>query len=238
MNASHPSLAPQAADRKLLVWDAPVRLFHLLMIASFALAWITAESDAWLALHIASGTTMAVLVAFRLVWGLVGTRHARFVNFVRGPREALGYLGSLLRGRPEHHTGHNPAAAWAILALLALTALVVGSGWALIGGLGGHFVEEAHEVLAAAMLALVGVHVLGVLVHSLVHRENIVAAMIDGRKRGAPDQGIRRAWTLVAVLMLAALVALWTTQWQTLAAGPAASAAVEGHGRHGDDDDD
>ena len=88
------------------------------------------------------------------------------------------------------------------------------------------------------MLALVGLHVLGVLVHTLMHRENIVAAMIDGRKRGAPDQGIRRAWTLVAVLMLAALVALWTTQWQTLAAGPAASAAAEGHGRHGDDDDD
>ena len=238
MNASHPSLAQQAADRKLLVWDAPVRLFHGLMIASFALAWITAENDAWLALHIASGTTMAVLVAFRLVWGLIGTRHARFVNFVRGPGEALRYLGSLLRGRPEHHTGHNPAAAWAILALLALTALVVGSGWALLGGLGGRFTEGAHEALAAAMLALVGLHVLGVLVHTLMHRENIVAAMIDGRKRGAPDQGIRRAWTLVAVLMLAALVALWTTQWQTLAAGPAASAAAEGHGRHGDDDDD
>ena len=75
-------------------------------------------------LHVTLGYTMAGLVAFRILWGLVGTRHARFASFVRGPAAVARYLGSLLRGRPEHHSGHNPAGALAIVALLVLTLAV------------------------------------------------------------------------------------------------------------------
>ncbi|HSN19777.1 MAG TPA: cytochrome b/b6 domain-containing protein, partial [Usitatibacter sp.] len=197
-----------------LVWDAPVRVFHWLMVLAFAGAYLTAESERFRLVHVTLGYTMAGLVAFRLVWGLVGTRHARFASFVRGPREIGRYIGSILRGRPEHHAGHNPAGAVAIIALLALTAIVALSGWATYEELGGHWLEETHEAIANAMLAIVGVHIAGVVLGSLVHREKLVAAMVTGRKAAAPGEGIRRAWRSVAAMLLAGVLAFWWTQFQ------------------------
>ena len=100
--------------RKVLIWDAPVRVFHWLMVLSFAGAYLTAESERWRLTHVTLGYTMAGLVAFRVLWGLVGTRHARFSSFVRGPAAIARYLRGLVGGRPEHHAGHNPAGALAI----------------------------------------------------------------------------------------------------------------------------
>ena len=94
-----------------LVWDLPVRLFHWLLVLCFAGAWLTAESEHWRLVHVTLGYTMAALVAFRIVWGLLGTRYARFSSFVRGPSAVLAYLRSLSGPKPEHHTGHNPAGA-------------------------------------------------------------------------------------------------------------------------------
>jgi cytochrome b len=241
------SAAP--APRRILVWDAPVRVFHWLMVLSFAGAWLTAESERFRLLHVTLGLTMAGLVAWRLVWGLVGTRHARFASFVRGPRAALRYLGSLLRGRPEHHAGHNPAGALAIVVLILLAVGVTATGWAHYQGFGGEWLEGAHEAAATLMLVLVGVHVAGVVLGSRLHRENLVRAMVTGRKDGAPSEGIRRAWGGVAALMLAAVLGFWWTQWQGapdatgLGAGPAGTAvatAQTGHGGRGagDEDDD
>lgn len=121
---SPPSDNPLPNDpgsRKILVWDAPVRVFHWLMVLSFAGAYLSAESERWQLLHVTLGYTMAGLVVFRILWGLIGTQHARFSAFVHGPRTVVRYLGTLLRGRPEHYTGHNPAGALAIVALLMLT---------------------------------------------------------------------------------------------------------------------
>lgn len=211
---AHPG-AHSAAAHKVLVWDAPVRVAHWLMALSFFGAYLTAESERWRLLHVTLGYTMAALVLFRIVWGLVGTRHARFSNFVRGPKAALRYLGSLVSGKPEHHTGHNPAGALAILALLALALGTAASGWALYNEIGGDVLEEVHEVLANSMLALVGVHVAAVLLSSWLHRENLVGAMISGRKAGAPEEAIRSAWRSVAVLMLAAVLGFGWLQWQS-----------------------
>lgn len=199
---------------RILVWDAPVRVFHWLMVLCFAGAWITAESESWRLLHVTLGYTMAGLVAFRLAWGLVGPRHARFRSFVRGPKTVLRYLGALLRGRPEHHTGHNPAGALAIVGLLALAAVVTFSGWAAYDEVWRHWPGDLHEAAAEAMLALAGLHVAGVVVGSLAHRENLVGAMITGRKAGPPDQALRRAWHGVAALMIVAVLAFWWWQWQ------------------------
>jgi cytochrome b len=204
---------PQAM-RKALVWDAPVRVCHWLMVASFTGAWLTAESERWRVLHVTFGYTMAGLVAFRILWGLVGTRHARFANFVRGPAAAVRYLLSMLRGRPEHHAGHNPAGALAIVALLGLALAVTLSGWATLNGIGGDWLGEAHEAAAGLMLAVVGVHVAGVLAGSWMHRENLVAAMIDGRKAAWPEDGVRSAWRSVAALMVVAVLGFWSLQWQ------------------------
>jgi cytochrome b len=184
---SRATQAPGPATVK--VWDVLVRIFHWSFAACFAGAWLTAESERWRDVHVMLGYTMLGLVAFRLVWGFAGPRHARFTSFVRGPAAIARYLRSLLSARPEHHLGHNPAGAVAIVLLLGLAVLAGASGWAVFNGLGGEWLEEAHEFLAGSMLAVVGVHLAGVAVSSWLHRENLVAAMLTGRKndpRGRP----------------------------------------------------
>lgn len=205
--------ATQAAQPQVLVWDFPVRVFHWLMVASFAGAWLTAESERWRQVHVTLGYTMAGLVAFRILWGLVGTKPARFSNFVRGPARAARYVASILRGDAEHHTGHNPAGALAIVALLLLAAGVTASGWAHFNEIGGGAMEEVHEVAANIMIALIGVHLLGVVVGSWVHRENLVRAMVTGRKAGRTQEGARRAWRGVGIALLAAVLGFWALQW-------------------------
>jgi cytochrome b len=198
----------------MLVWDAPVRVFHWLLVLCFAGAWLTADSERWRLAHITLGYTSAALVGFRLLWGLVGTRYARFSSFVHGPRAAWAYLRSLPGARPQHHVGHNPAGALAIVALLGLVLTVSALGWAIEADLGGDWLAELHEGAASLMLGIAALHVLGVAIGSLVHRENLVRAMIDGRKRTEPGEGIRRPWRPLAVLMLAAVLAFWAVQWQ------------------------
>jgi len=216
----------------------PVRVFHWLMVASFAGAYLTAESERWRLLHVTLGYTMAGLVGFRIFWGLVGTRYARFSSFLRGPQAIARYLKSLLSGKPEHHTGHNPAGALAILAMLLLTLAVTASGWAVYNDVAGKWLEETHEVAANVMLTVIGVHIVAVLVSSWLHHENMVGSMISGRKPGRPEEGVRRAWTSVALLMLAAVVSFWWLQWQSApAAGagadqPVVSAKAARHDRH------
>jgi len=197
----------------VLVWDAPVRVFHWLMVVCFAGAYLTSESEAWRLLHVTLGYTMAGLVAFRMVWGLVGTRYARFASFVRGPRAVAAYLRSLLTHQPQHHTGHNPAGALAIVAMLALTATIAATGWATYDELAGEWVAELHEVVANGMLLLVGFHIAAVVISSWLHHENLARAMLTGRKVGAPNQGIHNAWRMVAGLLLVAVVGFWYLQW-------------------------
>jgi len=246
MSASRADLAEAAPDlvlarRKVLVWDAPVRVFHWLMVASFTGAYLSAESERWRLLHVTLGYTMAGLVAFRIVWGLIGTRHARFASFVRGPAAVLRYLGGLLRGRPEHHTGHNPAGALGIIALLGLTLVIAASGWAAFNDVGGEWLARLHDRSASLMLFLVGVHVAAVMVSSWLHHENLVGAMLDGKKSGQPQEGLRSAWRSVAALMVAAVIGFWWLQWQ--AAPPAggvenpdaASAQMQAQGHAHDD---
>ena len=232
-------------SRSILVWDAPVRVFHWLLVLSFAGAFITAESERWRLLHVTLGYTAAGLVAFRLLWGLVGTRHARFASFVRGPRAVAGYLRGLLSRDGTHPVGHNPAGGWAIVGLLAMTLAVGATGFATFNDLGGGWLEELHEGLANAMLALVAVHVLGVVAGSRLHGENLVRSMVTGRKNGLPSDGIGSAWRSVAVLMLAAVLGFWSWQWtqapdaaqlQARAEARAQSHADRHHGREDDDD--
>jgi cytochrome b len=236
------------AARGVLVWDLPVRLFHWLMVASFAGAWLTAESERWRLVHVTLGYTMAGLVVFRLLWGLFGTRHARFGDFIRGPRKVLAYLKSVLAGKPEHHVGHNPAGAIAIVAMLLLTLATAGFGWATYNDMGGDWLEEAHEVAANLMMAVVIVHLAGVALASLMHRENLVRAMVTGRKQADPAEGVARAWRSVGAMMLAAVLGFWWLQWQDAPAGGAqaqahvqatagAGADAVARGKRDDDDD-
>ncbi len=198
------------AAREVRVWDPLVRVFHWSLVATFTLAWLTGEEES--AVHVWAGYGVAGLVGFRLVWGFVGPRHARFRDFVRPPREVLAYARSLLAGRARRYLGHNPLGGLMVLVLLASL-----SGTAVTGHLlqqseetehgaaafviapaqadereeehesrhsaEHEWLEEAHEWFANFTLLLVFVHVGGVLVMSAVHRENLVRAMFNGRKR-------------------------------------------------------
>ena len=120
-----------------------------------------------------------------MIWGLVGTRHARFSDFVTSPATAIGYLGDVAQGRARRYLGHNPAGGLMIVALLiALTGTCLTGYLMTMPGLwSAKWIEEVHEVAAHATLALVGLHVLGVIVSSVLHNENLVRAMLTGRKR-------------------------------------------------------
>jgi cytochrome b len=195
---------------RILVWDVPTRVFHWLLAGSFVGAFLTAESERFRDLHVLLGYTLLALIGFRLVWGVIGTRYARFRSFAFRPSQVLAYLWSLLRGAPPHYVGHNPVGSWVIYALL-LTGLISGaSGYAVYNEFGGEWLEELHEGAANGMLMLVAVHVAGVLVSSLLHRENLVRAMINGYKHGEAGQGVRHAHWLIGAVLLGGAVAFWT----------------------------
>ena len=187
-------------DNTVKVWDPVVRIGHWTLVISFFTAYFT--EDDFLTAHVWAGYVLGAVVCFRLIWGFVGTRHARFTNFVRSPSTTIKYLSDLARNRSRRYIGHNPAGAAMILALLTLLAATVFSGLMVYGleegagPLAGVLVENAeqeevweeiHEVLANLTLLMVGLHVAGMLFSAYAHRENLVKAMITGRKRASDD---------------------------------------------------
>ncbi len=196
---------------KVLIWDWPVRIGHWLLAGAFALAWMTGDSEEWRLVHAFAGGTVVGVILFRLLWGIVGTRHARFASFVRGPGAVLDYVVGLPRRKESGYAGHNAAGGWAIVALLALGLLGGASGWFAYQDTGGEWLEELHEALVAGMLAVAALHVAGVIVSSLAHRENLVRAMFTGFKQGRPDEAIARTqwWVLVPMLSFVVACAWW-----------------------------
>lgn len=186
-------------DRTERVWDPLIRVFHWGVAVAFALAWLTGEAET--PLHDLFGYAILVLIGMRVVWGLIGTRHARFTDFVRRPATVIAYLRDIAAFRARRHLGHNPAGgAMVVLMLLSLVATSVtgmmlegaefGTGWFAEWGNArayGHdaaeWIEELHEAVAGFTLLLVTLHVAGVLLASLQHGENLIRSMLDGRKR-------------------------------------------------------
>ncbi len=194
---------------RILVWDWPTRGGHWLMAAAFMAAYVTGESEEWRLVHVMAGGVLAGVVTFRIVWGLVGSHHARFENFLDSPKAAVAYLSSLSKGQPAHHTGHNPAGGWAIVALLLLCLATAASGWPLYQDIGGEWLEELHEVVVNGMLLLVAIHLAGVAVGSIAHKENLPRTMITGYKRGKLEEAITgtRLWALPLLLASAGFCA-------------------------------
>ena len=167
------------------VWDPFVRFFHWSLVAGFVVAYATGDEIE--KVHVAAGYTIAGLVAARIVWGLIGPRHARFSNFVRCPRGVLSYLRDVALLRAPRYLGHNPAGGAMIVALLAALIGTCTTGYMMTTDAywGAKWVEGVHELFANLTVGLIVAHVLGVLVASFEHRENLVASMITGRKRKA-----------------------------------------------------
>lgn len=184
--------------KQITVWDLPVRLFHWLLVGSIAVSFLSSEEDSILATwHMTAGWIAAVLIAFRLSWGFIGGKHARFASFIR-PSELLPHLRGLFKGKAERSVGHNPLGGMAVLALLGGTAAVVWTGIQLTGAGGS---EDLHETIAYGLLGLIAVHVIGVIVMSVMTRDNLVKAMITGRKpaAGLPAQPSERPRALAAL---------------------------------------
>ena len=195
--------------QKIRVWDVPTRVFHWSLATSFLGLFITGDSERWRDIHAWLGYTVLGLLAFRLIWGLIGSRYARFSEFTRSPLEAIRYLLSLVKGNPHRYVGHNPAGAVAIYLLLALGLASGVSGWMVFEEIGGDAFEELHEILANTMLAVVIVHILGVLLSSVLHRENLVRAMVTGNKVGERSESIESSRWIVGLLLIAMVIGIW-----------------------------
>jgi cytochrome b len=170
------------------VWDPFVRVFHWSLVGLFAFAFLT--GDEWETPHEFAGYVIAALVAARILWGLVGSRNARFSTFVRSPAEVVRFVAATARFSAPRYLGHNPAGAVMILALLAAIAVIATTGYMMTTNAywGIEWVEELHEAAAYATLGLVALHVAGVVLASVEHGENLVRAMFTGRKRApGPD---------------------------------------------------
>lgn len=193
------------------VWDLPTRVFHWTLVACILIAWPTAADEGFLLrVHAIAGHGALALVAFRLVWGVIGSRHSRFGDFIRPWSEVRAYARRLAVLRPPAFTGHNPLGGWMIVLLLVMTAATALTG---VLSLSVHAFEDLHEGIANTLLILAGIHVLGVLVDWLLTGDNLVRAMVTGVKTPAVDRPVAPespfvpGWRGVAAGALT--VALW-----------------------------
>jgi cytochrome b len=210
MQLTHGVLKLEGMKRNILVWDLPTRLFHWTLAGSFLGAYAIAVSSdddgALFVAHMLLGAVAAFAVTLRLLWGLVGSRYARFASFVPGLGKLVGYVKGLFDRGGERYIGHNPGSTFAIYGMLLATLAVATSG-ALIGTY-GDAAEEVHEVFAHGLFALSAIHLAGVVTHTLRRRDGALSSMIDGRKEGRPEQGIRSAHPVVGLVFLG-LTAAW-----------------------------
>jgi cytochrome b len=174
----HPPGPASQESERVRVWDPFVRVFHWGLAAAVGIAFATEDEPQ--ELHTAAGYVVMGLIGARLLWGLIGPRHALWSDFVRGPRAVVAYLGDIVRGHPARYLGHNPAGGAMAVALICGLLATTLTGLAALSNEG---MENVHEALAYGTLFLVSLHLLGVALASFQHRENLVHAMIDGYKR-------------------------------------------------------
>jgi cytochrome b len=165
------------------VWDPLVRIFHWSLVGLFAFSYFT--GDEWKKAHVYSGYAIIGLIAIRVIWGLVGSRHARFADFIYSPRTVLTFLVDTMRMRAKRYLGHNPAGGMMVVALLLTVSAIATTGYMMTTDAfwGIEWVEDVHEGAVNVALGLVALHILGVILASLEHRENLVRSMLTGRKR-------------------------------------------------------
>ena len=198
-----------------LVWDLPTRAFHWSLVLSFTGAYLTGENDHYALLHVSCGFTVLGLIIFRLVWGFMGSRYARFKNFVANMSEIFNYLKSLFTRSPRHYVGHNPAGGLAICLLLILGLITAITGWVEYEDLDISYIEVVHELSADAMLGLVLIHVSAVVLSSFLHRENLIRAMLTGCKSCREIECIQKSHPRIALSILVCIVYFWLWMYRS-----------------------
>ncbi len=191
------------SDKKtILVWDIPTRVFHWLLVICFAGAWLTSESERLQMIHYAFGYSACVLVLFRLIWGVVGTRYARFTQFLKGPAEMMKHAKGLLSSHLHSTVGHNPVGGIVMVGLMLLILLIGLTGYFSVKEFLGDLMGEAHEAIASLALAVAVIHIAAAIIMSVIQKENLVKAMVTGKKRGLPEQAIRFPQYLIGLLLI------------------------------------
>ncbi|MFI5024514.1 MAG: cytochrome b/b6 domain-containing protein [Alphaproteobacteria bacterium] len=236
--------------RMIKVWDLPTRLFHWALVASIVLAYFTSAGrphGLLFALHLTGGYAVVLLLLFRLAWGVFGGEHARFASFLSGWAQVKQHASELLRLAPERSLGHNATGGWMIVLMLATLLAIVLTGLFAQGVTGGagplsgvlptalvRPVGNLHQVLGNAILVLAGLHIVGVLAESLLNRENLVRAMITGRKSAAAAEArdARAAPPVRAVLLIVLLAFLGGVMVGLTRMPPAPSGAAQGAPRN------
>ena len=211
----------ETAPRIVVVWDAPIRVFHWLIVALVAAAYMTWRFN-WMVWHGLIGEAVLALVLFRLLWGFFGGETARFSHFFTSPLVAVRHLKYALRREPDHQVGHNPAGGWMVLLLLALllaetlTGLYVANDIADVGPLtevvpawAANAIESSHAILWYALLAAIVVHILAIAGFAAIKGQNLLRPMITGTKAMPPSVAAPRAgsWARAVLLLLGCAVA-------------------------------
>lgn len=213
MTETSPTAAP-ASFARVLVWDAPTRLFHGLLVACLAGAYATADRDEWQPVHETLGDTTIGLVLFRLFWGFAGTRYARFATALAGPAAITHHITHLPHGWSRRYAGHSPlGAAFALLFWLLILALGV-SGWAAQTA-PANVAARLHEGLGHVVLVAMGLYAVALVFSSRRAGENLPLAMVTGTLWGQPGEGIDNARPGVAWLLLAAVASFWLYRWSS-----------------------
>ncbi len=219
-----------ASEIAVKVWDLPLRIFHWGLTAFFIVAYLSGRDAEYFWLHRASGIAMLVLVVFRVIWGFIGPRPARFAGLLQGPQAVIAHLRDLVARAHRPVLGHNALGGWAVLVILALIFAELLSGLfsstfddegplaRLLSDSGSSAMAVAHAVIANLLVAMVIVHLAGVVLTSVLGRENLIASMIHGRKPRPiqaiePAQAIEideaPAWWKAPTAMVGAVLAVW-----------------------------
>ncbi|MDA8391171.1 MAG: cytochrome b/b6 domain-containing protein [Gammaproteobacteria bacterium] len=213
----------EASDR-VAVWDIFIRIFHWSLIPLIAFAWFSGDRGGrWLAYHMWDGYVTLALIAFRILWGFIGSTTARFAHFLTSPRRTLAYVRTMRSGASHAHHGHNPLGGWAVGAMLTCLSIQVGTGLfatddilttgplnALVSGRTADLLTHIHAVTFDILLGLIGLHVSAIIVHRIAGKD-LVTPMITGWMRTPREVRppfFRRAhpWVSAAAILLSALI--------------------------------
>lgn len=201
--------------KKHLVYDLPTRIFHWLFaglfVAAFAIAKTVDSESPFYSYHMLAGLLLSFTVLLRVIWGFVGTRYAKFSSFALHPKDLLEYFTAILRGDKKLWSGHNPASSWAAIVMMLLALGLGLTGYLMASGQKERF-EDIHEVLANGFFVIVLLHVTGILLHSLRHKDGIGMSMLHGRKQGIPANNATTSARPVVALLFVVLVAGFS--WQ------------------------
>ena len=219
--------------KSVRVWDAPVRVFHWALVALVLTSWVTSEIGGnAMTYHMWSGYTILTLVVFRIVWGFVGSEHARFRGFLHGPRAILSHAGGLFGSTSRYYVGHNPLGGISVVLMLASLLLQAGTGLFanddiategpltyMVSGATSSLLTTIHRYNFYVLVALIALHVAAALYYLIVKRENLIGAMFTGRKR-VPGDGdyadarMTSGWVAVVVVAVIAAGVATLVNWR------------------------